>query len=130
MNRKDQTVTDSPVEPKRPQQLEKGLLWWLLGMGIMWAAWGALYWSDNFTELLPNHDSADLFCFLLALVGALASVGIAIRYSRRVVVWRQIAATISLAMIGFLSVLLLSCRATNVIEGSRTRRLGIFGRSS
>lgn len=89
---------------------------WLSGPLVLLAVCLILGWFDTSTEITPNHDTALNACFALGGVGALLSVGVAVFGRQQMNVWQRVLLAFALAILGFLSVFLLSSKVTELVE--------------
>lgn len=98
-------------------RMTKSLWGWLIGLVVLVVLSLVLGWFDNTTELRPTHDNVLLACFATAGLSGLACAAVAIRKSKNLLVWRRTGLAFSFAMLGFISVFLLTDRAASIIEG-------------
>jgi len=98
-------------------KIEKGLRGWFIGFGVLLLLFVVLGWFDNTTELSPSHDNVLQACFVIAGIAGLVCGGVAIRNSKRMAVWRRSALALSMTLLGFLSVFLVTSRSASMIAG-------------
>lgn len=97
---------------KRPSY---GWIWLSCPVCLLFVYW-ILGWFDTYTEIAPTHDNIPNTCFILGGVGALGLVFVAVFGRQSLKVWQRIYLAIALAMLGFLSVFLLSSRIATLVE--------------
>lgn len=97
---------------KRPTY---GWVWLAFPVFLLFLYW-VLGWFETYTEIAPSHDNILNTCFVLGGVGALGLVSVADFGRQSLKVWQRIYLAIALAMLGFLSVFLLSSRIATLAE--------------
>src|SRR5215471_14188669 len=95
----------------------KGILGWFIGFGVTLLLYGILGWFDNTTELTPGHDNVLQACFGIAGLGGLASGVLVFRKSKGMAAWRRAGLAISIGLVGFLCVFMVSSRTADIVEG-------------
>ncbi len=89
---------------------------WLAGPLALLALYIILGWFDTSTEITPSHDITLDLSFALGGLGALLLMYIAIFGHQSMKIWQRIYLAIALAILGFLSVFLLSSRTAELFE--------------
>ena len=89
---------------------------WLAGPLALLAVYVILGWFDTSTEITPVHDTVLNTSFGLGGLGAVLLLGVAIFGRQKMKAWQRIYLAIALAMLGFLSVFLLSNRVAELVE--------------
>ena len=97
---------------KRPTY---GWIWLAYPFCLLIVYWG-LGWFDTYTEITPSHDNVLNACFGSGGVGALVLMSVAVFGRQSLGVWQRIYLAIALAVLGFLSVFLLSSRIATLTE--------------
>lgn len=90
-------------------------LWkWLGGPLVLTGLYMALGWFDTSSELTPNHDDVLNLCFVLGGLGSLALGYVAISSRQQMKLVPRIYFALCMALLGFLSVFLLSSRIADL----------------
>jgi len=89
---------------------------WLAGPLALLAVYTILGCFDTTTEITPSHNSVFNASFALGGLGAVVLLGVAIFGRQKMPVWQRIYLGIALAILGFLSVFLLSNRIAQLVE--------------
>ena len=89
---------------------------WLVGPGCFMALYCVLGLFDTKTEITPQHDAVLNFCFALGGLGALCLASASLFGVQNANVWQRVYFAAALAILGFLSVFLLSSRIAELTE--------------
>ena len=89
---------------------------WLAGPLCLFLMYWVLGWFDTYTEITPSHDNVLDVCFGLGGLGALVLMSVAVLGRQSLKVSQRIYLAFALAMLGFLSVFLLSSRIATLAE--------------
>jgi hypothetical protein len=76
-----------------------------------------LGWLDNTTELWPRHDRSIDGCFWLGGIFALGIATVAIRYSKKVAIWRRIGIVFFSSLAAMVFVVIFSLRIVDIVNG-------------
>jgi len=89
---------------------------WLASPFLLLAVYLLLGSLDTTTEITPSHDTILNLCFALGGLSALLLMGVAVFGRQQMRVWQRIYLAFALALLGFLSVFLLSSRVAELTE--------------
>jgi hypothetical protein len=92
-----------------------GWVWLAVPLALL-AIYVILGLFDTSTEITPSHDTVLNTSFALGGLGAILLSGVAIFGQQKMAVWQRIYLAIALAILGFLSVFLLSNRIAELAE--------------
>lgn len=92
---------------------------WLAGPLCLLLVYWVLGLFDTYTEITPRHDNALNACFGFGGVSALVLMSVAVFGRQSLKLWQRIYLAIALAMLGFLTVFLLSSRIATLTENYR-----------